>query len=480
MNSRKTIVFIIDNDKQLYSQFNENSPIRFLRTFVRDAMRLDSFQLVYNGITIKNDTLKLRQVIANNDNSSQSKILFHVITKPEEKVFSNISCNTSIMNECIMCKHYRNELIELQNENTSLKEENAKLNDQLKKLNSIHETNDNDFKQLFQTYKELYQKEKTAKENLLQQMKRNNDYNNINNNNYNYITTTNNSIEINHINTISHIDISEMQTPRNEHFNFFNYSSTTPSNEGLIWHFVFPFLTHSELISVSLTTKFNYMNFLSYIYNYINIKQTQFNAIKNNCISKYNNSIKNGSHFQLSLFSNSALKVLNKSNNEIGLKLNKEFYNNKIVFEVFKMFYLFSRKLLEYNENNEKFSKGVVNELQKGVNGKSFGEYLKNEIENFDFSYRTINEVIGFRKQHGIDVLNNAEITKVCKLTGIIGFIVKDALVYCGIEKDVKMKNDEFVKERRNIYEENMKVNEDIKRYLEVKGRIEDMMKKCC
>ena len=62
MNTRKTVIFIVDNGNQIYAEFKENATMGIIRTFVRDTTRLERFEILYNGVTIKNDNLKLKRL----------------------------------------------------------------------------------------------------------------------------------------------------------------------------------------------------------------------------------------------------------------------------------------------------------------------------------------------------------------------------------------------------------------------------------
>ena len=90
MNTRKTVIFIVDNGNQIYAEFKENATMGIIRTFVRDTTRLERFEILYNGVTIKNDNLKLKRLFV--ENQSTTTILFHVKTKDD------------ILENCEKCK----------------------------------------------------------------------------------------------------------------------------------------------------------------------------------------------------------------------------------------------------------------------------------------------------------------------------------------------------------------------------------------
>ena len=422
MNSRITIVFIVDNNsKQLYSQFNEDTPICFMRTYVRDVLRVDTFQLIYNGRVITNDMLTLNQIINVDDNSTN--VVFHVNSKCtcERSAFATVN------NKCGSCEKYRNAIHELRNSNDVLKEVNTKLKMDIElTVNNVDNVNDTHYKYLYYKYRELYFQEKQAKENIM-----NHHYQLQNNINNGYINV-------------------------------------------LVLNCVLPFLSKNDIVNMSVTSKYICEKCLMYVINYVHKTQLHLTHIKQWNISLYNKSFSQGNKFQLS---NSTLKHLHKASNDNIININEAmFHNNNInMLKLFKVFYTFRRKLLEVNINDNSFANVVANELQQGTqcNNGDIVKYLLSEIEMFDFTYNTINDVVALRNKHNdnnvFNIDNNNTYTP-CNLVEIISLIIHEAFVYCGIATNNNSNNN--VTQRSNIIQEITHINTAYNKYNTIQTKL--------
>ena len=422
MNSRITIVFIVDNNsKQLYSQFNEDTPICFMRTYVRDVLRVDTFQLIYNGRVITNDMLTLNQIINVDDNSTN--VVFHVNSKCtcERSAFATVN------NKCGSCEKYRNAIHELRNSNDVLKEVNTKLKMDIElTVNNVDNVNDTHYKYLYYKYRELYFQEKQAKENFM-----NHHYQLQNNINNGYINV-------------------------------------------LVLNCVLPFLSKNDIVNMSVTSKYICEKCLMYVINYVHKTQLHLTHIKQWNISLYNKSFSQGNKFQLS---NSTLKHLHKASNDNVININEAmFHNNNInMLKLFKVFYTFRRKLLEVNINDNSFANVVANKLQQGTqcNNGDIVKYLLTEIEMFDFTYNTINDVVALRNKHNdnnvFNIDNNNTYTP-CNLVEIISLIIHEAFVYCGIATNNNSNNN--VTQRSNIIQEITHINTAYNKYNTIQTKL--------
>jgi len=65
------------------------------------------------------------------------------------------------------------------------------------------------------------------------------------------------------------------------------------------------------------------------------------------------------------------------------------------------------------------------------------GDFFKNAVDNFEFTTKNIFEVkkIIYGKE---DQLKPASFCKICYTTGLIVFLIKDTLEYCGIILSLK------------------------------------------
>ena len=418
------IVFIVDNNsKQLYSQFNEDTPICFMRTYVRDVLRVDTFQLIYNGRVITNDMLTLNQIINVDDNSTN--VVFHVNSKCtcERSAFATVN------NKCGSCEKYKNAIHELRNSNDVLKEVNTKLKMDIElTVNNVDNVNDTHYKYLYYKYRELYFQEKQAKENIMNHHHHYQLQNNINN---------------------GYINV-------------------------LVLNCVLPFLSKNDIVNMSVTSKYICEKCLMYVINYVHKTQLHLTHIKQWNISLYNKSFSQGNKFQLS---NSTLKHLHKASNDNVININEAmFHNNNInMLKLFKVFYTFRRKLLEVNINDNSFANVVANELQQGTqcNNGDIVKYLLSEIEMFDFTYNTINDVFALRNKHNdnnvFNIDNNNTYTP-CNLVEIISLIIHEAFVYCGIATNNNSNNN--VTQRSNIIQEITHINTAYNKYNTIQTKL--------
>lgn len=75
MNKKKHVVFSLNNQKQFYGEFHENSKIRLIKAYFRDISHIDEFNFLYNGEYIQDDEISLRDVI---NYSSKINIVLNV------------------------------------------------------------------------------------------------------------------------------------------------------------------------------------------------------------------------------------------------------------------------------------------------------------------------------------------------------------------------------------------------------------------
>ena len=146
MNSRKTIVFIINNKKQVFTEFNENTQVGFLKTYVRDITKFDKFNLLYGGNVLKNDLLKIKKLCAD---ARSSKMIFHV---HDLRTFVD---NTET-------QKLRNEITNMKKENKSLKERN----DSLVKEKNFYQMKENHYKVLYEKNLKAQEDQKLLIENF--------------------------------------------------------------------------------------------------------------------------------------------------------------------------------------------------------------------------------------------------------------------------------------------------------------------------
>lgn len=105
-----------------------------------------------------------------------------------------------------------------------------------------------------------------------------------------------------------------------------------------------------------------------------------------------------------------------------------------LAYRIF-LFYLNKREIAIMN-NNMEFWKEVCNLFVDGTEGK-IGEFIKNSINNFNFSTENIfciSKIVG----NDTSKMTSTTYTKFCATTGLLFFCIKDALEYSGIIVDKK------------------------------------------
>lgn len=505
MNTRKTVIFIIDNKAQVYTEFNENANIGILRTYVRDTTRFETFDIIYNGISIKNDNVKLKRIFA--ENGSNTSIVFHI--KSEACTEGN-----RVDLPCPNCK--------------KLKEELDKLKKEKERIFSVLQDEENEKEKIYKKYEILLQEkeklkielenlnvllEETKRELALNKKDENESEQKKINNEITFQNETNSlpKTEIDPIKTVSVIDFESgrsgneknekaenddkgdkkenktlLKTPMSQSAcNIIRSNlkmellspSASPKNLNLqlitqkgfnykikiihknlqknsVWASVFSFLSSNDQINFSISNKEKGVNVLLYWLDFIYTKHLHLKKRKSFTAARYNDSI-TSTKFQLSHFSNSALKILNNNNHiKVIEQDNSIFTENNSIISIYKIFFQFSKKNFSF-ENDNNFINEMKADMKQETQTKNIGlgDYLKNEILKFDFSNENIDKILHIMSSYNITSINNSEISKKCKTTGIISFLVKDALVFAGIESDQKTKSSE-IKERNNLHEE--------------------------
>ena len=157
--------------------------------------------------------------------------------------------------------------------------------------------------------------------------------------------------------------------------------------------------------------------------------------IKNN--SNYSHNKKESLTKEEFKLSKNCIKNLRKLNEEQNLKLFKEnqINNNKIteINIIYRILLLFfdEKKLVEISDDTL-FWKNCCNYLKdKGKDGK-IGNFIINHANSFCFDHHTINLIESILIGNKNNILNGYY-EKLCKTTGLIIPLIKEALEYCGI-----------------------------------------------
>ena len=166
-------------------------------------------------------------------------------------------------------------------------------------------------------------------------------------------------------------------------------------------------------------------------------KISESNSIEdqiNNIKEKYNKEDLNSPKYAFSLSPNTvkSLDLLDrKMFNEIFKKSKLDPPLDKIIFIYRLLFQLIGKEEITNIESNNKFWEKSRNFILENNEGKT-GTFFRNYISEFDFSCKNIYKMIKMVSGNE-DKLRPLLFENICKTTGLIIFIIKDSLEYCGI-----------------------------------------------
>jgi hypothetical protein len=152
--SNKTVVFLINREKQIFIDFSETTKIKSLKKYITNRLNNKYLDLLYNGHTVNNE-MDLNDLC--NNNQKIRRLFFQVIDKKEAKLAKE---------EEIKINNYKNEIIEMNNNNSNLnnellklKEENNEKNREMQnsteKCNDINKIYEKQEEEIHQLKKEL-------------------------------------------------------------------------------------------------------------------------------------------------------------------------------------------------------------------------------------------------------------------------------------------------------------------------------------
>ena len=218
---------------------------------------------------------------------------------------------------------------------------------------------------------------------------------------------------------------------------------------------VFKYLNEEDIINFSLSNKKFGKNFIYYLFNYIEYKIETIHFYQNKLKEKYNNF--NNIKFDFDNFTNNAFKILNYSNyKDVYLKNdNFEFFKkNENLIEIYRIFFQFTKI---FNNNltfpKETFITTFLREIKQNLNKINLGDYIKNLMNNkLDFSFDNILNVYKILNKFQINKINTVLISKNCKTTGIISFLIQNLLNFSGLILNEKNKNEDYLNKNKIFY----------------------------
>ena len=148
--SKKTVIFLVNQEKQIFTEFAENTSVLSLKKYIINYLNNKYIDILYNDQTV-NNKLSLNDLCRNN--RKIKRLLFQVIDKKEAKRVKEEEKKMKIyakeINE-IKNNNYNlsNELQKLKKENSEKKLETKNSDDKFKNINDIFEKQKEEIKEL--------------------------------------------------------------------------------------------------------------------------------------------------------------------------------------------------------------------------------------------------------------------------------------------------------------------------------------------
>jgi len=160
--TKKTVVYIVNSQKQVFTEFSENTKIITIKKYIANYLNNKYIDLLYNGHTVNNN-LYLNELCRYNQKIK--RLFFQVIDKKEAKLLKE---------EELKIKNYKNEINEINNNNFQLNNELLKL----KKENSEKNLENKNSTEKCDNINKIYEKQNEEINELKEELSKLN--NNIN------------------------------------------------------------------------------------------------------------------------------------------------------------------------------------------------------------------------------------------------------------------------------------------------------------
>ena len=241
----------------------------------------------------------------------------------------------------------------------------------------------------------------------------------------------------------------------NSNFNIKN--NIQPKNLLLNQFFnVFKYLNEDDIINFSLSNRKYGKNYIYFLFNYIEYKIENIHFYQNKLKEKYNNYF-NNIKFDFDNFTNNSFKILSSSNYKDVYLKNESFdffKKNENLIEIYRIFFQFTKI---FNNNltlpKETFISTFLREIKQNLNKINLGDYIKNLMSNkLDFSFDNILNVYKILNKYQINKINTVQISKNCKTTGIISFLIQNLLNFSGLILNEKNKNENLLNKNKIFY----------------------------
>ena len=111
LKSKKTVIFIVNPEKQIFTEFSENTNILSIKKYISSYLNNKYINILYKDRTV-NNKLNLNDLCRNNRDIK--RLLFQVINKKEAKI---------VKEEENKINNYQKEINEIKNNNLNLNNE---------------------------------------------------------------------------------------------------------------------------------------------------------------------------------------------------------------------------------------------------------------------------------------------------------------------------------------------------------------------
>ena len=549
--SKKTVIFIINSEKQIFTEFTETTSVSSLKKYIQHYLNNKYIDILFDNQVIHNN-LNLNDLCRGNPNIR--RLFFQVINQKDAKV---------IKEEVKRINKYKKEINEIKNNNFNLNSELIKL----KKENTQKNLENQDIAEKCKNINEIYEKQEGEINELKNELiKINDNINQINNNfknNKTYLIESRNKFEIvsnnkfkksksiiylastytiagrnnnstNIFNTQSHLTTNQSKMAKSNSVDYStvnsnnnitltnseivtesnNYTTSSTKKENNLknniidkdkeiikkgynpkyldinfkhigedlsiekndivnnikkWFTMFKYLDLNEQLLFSLIDKKNGLCILYYWIYFLNNKIKSIEK-RIEIISKEYSAINKSYFFVISRFAKTAFKMLNNVIYSKAFEKPVNYFKDekkylissyKILFQLTK---IFENEDILNMEEDLFLDKMIENMKTRNGKGGSLGNYIQNLISNqLDFGFDNLIKIHEIMKKYNIDKINNNEITKLDKTSGVISVIVKDILIYMGLYLEEKCRDEKIIQKNDIFieYKNNTKLKEE-------------------
>ena len=306
-----------------------------------------------------------------------------------------------------------------------------------------------------------------------------NDDNNNNNDIRNTISTINNKNILLTEKTSTNINISEFNEKDNINNNNNKITFKTLIEIDLLKN-ITKYLTNSELIIFYSSSKKYFFSLLnSYLNSILKDYKKLFDLVLNqtmeNKLSTLEVKFKAEDfeilpEFKLNKGTIRAIECLKESlyikifKNEVSMKILEEI---EIIYKI--LFQLIDKDNFVKINDKKIFWNEISKFLLENMN-ENLANYVNDIAKKFDFSEKNIVKIKKICKDKNIENINPSYMGKLCGTTGLISFVIKDALEYSGIIEDKKTPP---LRIKKN-YEYQKEIIDNIEKYISIVKKIEE------